>query len=203
MALDCRGPESSKLLLGRRALIIVRALYRILCSYIDGNAGHRTRSMIPGRLFSARLFLLLDPPSPSYSHRKSLRDFLVCIVTHRYAVSELQKDVEKELLALPESEREASRTQFAVFGSYPYLPLLISLCLFTTLYLLRCSCSQQAETEARRNSCRCPVSLCLLWRSRSLRPRRRLLCSWERVILICAWGWTSRYYVGDEVDDVW
>lgn len=33
----------------------------------------------------------------------------------RYAVSELQKDVEKELLALPESERDAARTKFAVF----------------------------------------------------------------------------------------
>ena len=33
----------------------------------------------------------------------------------RYAVSELQKDVEKELLSFPESEREALRTKFAVF----------------------------------------------------------------------------------------
>ena len=33
----------------------------------------------------------------------------------RYAISELQKDVEKELLALPESEREAQRTKFAIF----------------------------------------------------------------------------------------
>lgn len=36
-------------------------------------------------------------------------------VVPRYAVSELQKDVEKELLALPEAEREAQRTKFAVF----------------------------------------------------------------------------------------
>ncbi|KIP10041.1 hypothetical protein PHLGIDRAFT_66461 [Phlebiopsis gigantea 11061_1 CR5-6] len=35
--------------------------------------------------------------------------------TLQYAVSELQKDVEKELLLLPEAEREAQRTQFAVF----------------------------------------------------------------------------------------
>lgn len=33
----------------------------------------------------------------------------------RYAVSELQNDVEKELLNLPEAEREAQRTKFAVF----------------------------------------------------------------------------------------
>lgn len=32
-----------------------------------------------------------------------------------YAVSELQKDVERELEALPEAEREAKRTKFAVF----------------------------------------------------------------------------------------
>ncbi len=32
-----------------------------------------------------------------------------------YAISELQKDVEKELLELPEEEREAARTKFAVF----------------------------------------------------------------------------------------
>ncbi|KAF7796337.1 hypothetical protein EIP86_007514 [Pleurotus ostreatoroseus] len=35
--------------------------------------------------------------------------------TLQYAVSELQNDVEKELLKLPEAEREAKRTQFAVF----------------------------------------------------------------------------------------
>lgn len=32
-----------------------------------------------------------------------------------YAVSELQKDVERDLASLPESEREAQRTKFAVF----------------------------------------------------------------------------------------
>ena len=30
-------------------------------------------------------------------------------------MSELEKDVEKELLQLPEAEREAQRTKFAVF----------------------------------------------------------------------------------------
>ncbi len=34
---------------------------------------------------------------------------------HSYAITELQKDVEKELLGLPEEEREAQRTKFAVF----------------------------------------------------------------------------------------
>lgn len=32
-----------------------------------------------------------------------------------YAVSELQKDVDEEVAKLPESEREAARTKFAVF----------------------------------------------------------------------------------------
>lgn len=36
-------------------------------------------------------------------------------VLHSYAITELQKDVETELLALPEAEREAQRTKFAVF----------------------------------------------------------------------------------------
>lgn len=34
---------------------------------------------------------------------------------HSYAITELQKDVEKELLSLPEAEREAQRTKFGVF----------------------------------------------------------------------------------------
>lgn len=40
---------------------------------------------------------------------------LIFCSPHRYAISELQKDVERELAALPESERKAQRTQFAVF----------------------------------------------------------------------------------------
>lgn len=35
--------------------------------------------------------------------------------SHSYAVTELQKDVETELLQLPESERDAARTKFAIF----------------------------------------------------------------------------------------
>ncbi|KAK7686405.1 hypothetical protein QCA50_010629 [Cerrena zonata] len=35
--------------------------------------------------------------------------------TLHYAVSELQKDVDEEVAKLPESEREAARTKFAVF----------------------------------------------------------------------------------------
>jgi hypothetical protein len=33
----------------------------------------------------------------------------------RYAIAELQKDVERELALLPEAEREGQRTKFAVF----------------------------------------------------------------------------------------
>ncbi|KZT10061.1 PRTase-like protein [Laetiporus sulphureus 93-53] len=59
------GPESGKILLGRRALIV---------DEIDDS-------------------------------RKTLE----------YAISELQKDVERELAKLPEAERAAKRTKFAVF----------------------------------------------------------------------------------------
>lgn len=45
----------------------------------------------------------------SYSQSMFLKSIL------RYALSELRKDVEKELQALPESEREANRTEFAIF----------------------------------------------------------------------------------------
>lgn len=34
---------------------------------------------------------------------------------HSYAVAELQADVEREIAHLPEAEREAQRTKFAVF----------------------------------------------------------------------------------------
>lgn len=40
---------------------------------------------------------------------------LSCGPLRSYAVNELQKDVEKEVLALPEAERDAARTKFAVF----------------------------------------------------------------------------------------
>ncbi|KAL6304588.1 PRTase-like protein [Sparassis latifolia] len=59
------GPESGKILLGRRALIV---------DEVDDS-------------------------------RKTLQ----------YAISELQKDVERELAALPAHERDAKRTEFAVF----------------------------------------------------------------------------------------
>jgi hypothetical protein len=36
-------------------------------------------------------------------------------IPFRYAISELQKDVENEVQVLPESEREGLKTQFAVF----------------------------------------------------------------------------------------
>ncbi|CDO73288.1 hypothetical protein BN946_scf185008.g50 [Trametes cinnabarina] len=62
------GPESGKILLGRRALIVVSTFKPI---------SHLLRGI--------------------------------------YAVTELQKDVERELALLPESEREAKRTKFAVF----------------------------------------------------------------------------------------
>lgn len=51
------------------------------------------------------------------SEKYRISGFSTYVLTsiHRYALSELQKDVEKALQALPESEREANRTEFAVF----------------------------------------------------------------------------------------
>ncbi|KAI0766935.1 PRTase-like protein [Trametes elegans] len=72
------GPESGKILLGRRALIV---------DEVDDS-------------------------------RKTLH----------YAITELQKDVERELAALPEAERDAKRTKFAVFVVHNKLkPKLASL----------------------------------------------------------------------------
>ncbi|KAH7890747.1 phosphoribosyltransferase-like protein [Phlebopus sp. FC_14] len=56
----------------------------------------------PGKTLLGRRALIVDEVDDS---RKTLQ----------YAVSELQKDVELEVQALPESEREANRTEFAVF----------------------------------------------------------------------------------------
>ncbi|KZS94460.1 hypothetical protein SISNIDRAFT_44601 [Sistotremastrum niveocremeum HHB9708] len=51
----------------------------------------------------------LGPESKVLLGRRAL------IVTLHYAVAELQKDVERALEELPEAEREAARTKFAIF----------------------------------------------------------------------------------------
>ncbi|KAF9221338.1 PRTase-like protein [Gyrodon lividus] len=56
----------------------------------------------PGKTLLGRRALIVDEVDDS---RKTLQ----------YALLELQKDVEFELQALPESEREANRTEFAIF----------------------------------------------------------------------------------------
>jgi len=56
----------------------------------------------PGKTLLGRRVVVVDEVDDS---RKTLQ----------YALSELRKDVETELQALPESEREANRTDFAVF----------------------------------------------------------------------------------------
>ncbi|KIK95668.1 hypothetical protein PAXRUDRAFT_826784 [Paxillus rubicundulus Ve08.2h10] len=56
----------------------------------------------PGKTLLGRRALIVDEVDDS---RKTLQ----------YALSELEKDVELELQALPESEREANRTEFAIF----------------------------------------------------------------------------------------
>ncbi|KZT65652.1 PRTase-like protein [Daedalea quercina L-15889] len=69
-----------------------------------GNEVIRTQWLGPesGKILLGRRALIVDEVDDS---RKTLH----------YAISELQKDVERELLALPEAQREAKRTHFAVF----------------------------------------------------------------------------------------
>ncbi|KII87206.1 hypothetical protein PLICRDRAFT_42856 [Plicaturopsis crispa FD-325 SS-3] len=69
-----------------------------------GNEVIRTQWLGPdsGKTLLGRRALIIDEVDDS---RKTLQ----------YALSELQKDVENELQALPESERDAQRTQFAIF----------------------------------------------------------------------------------------
>jgi hypoxanthine phosphoribosyltransferase len=63
----------------------------------------RTRLMTPEKLYSTR--------TTSSTHTCD------SLTSSSYALSELQKDVEAELLSYPQSEREALRaaTQFAIF----------------------------------------------------------------------------------------
>ncbi|CCM02438.1 uncharacterized protein FIBRA_04537 [Fibroporia radiculosa] len=69
-----------------------------------GNEVVRTQWLGPesGKFLLGRRALIVDEVDDS---RKTLH----------YAVAELQKDVERELEALPEAERGTNRTQFAVF----------------------------------------------------------------------------------------
>jgi hypothetical protein len=95
----CRGEDAGKKLLGRRVLIVVRenSLMRAAGS---PDAACRTRLTTRGRPCST-------PPCALPAH------FSGC--ARRYAIAELQQDVERELATLPEAEREAQRTKFAVF----------------------------------------------------------------------------------------
>lgn len=47
-------------------------------------------------------------------------------ISPSYALSELQKDVEKELLNVPEAERDALRTKFAIFVVHNKLKLKLA-----------------------------------------------------------------------------
>jgi hypothetical protein len=44
----------------------------------------------------------------------------IAIAACRYAISELQSDVDRLIAELPESEREAKKTQFAIFVGAPW-----------------------------------------------------------------------------------
>ncbi|KAJ3507972.1 hypothetical protein NLJ89_g6010 [Agrocybe chaxingu] len=78
------GPDSGKLLLGKRDLIV------------DKVDTWKTLQWVESNLLSSDALTMNNPTS--------------------YALSELKKDVEAELLSYPEAEREAlqSATQFAV-----------------------------------------------------------------------------------------
>jgi len=62
----------------------------------------RTQWLGPSKTLLGRRALIVDEVDDSRS-------------TLHYAVTELQKDVETELLKLPEAEREANKTKFAIF----------------------------------------------------------------------------------------
>ena len=49
------------------------------------------------------------------SEYNELQECLQSKVEDSYALTELQKDVEKQLLELPEEQREVARTKFAIF----------------------------------------------------------------------------------------
>ncbi|CAL1714724.1 unnamed protein product [Somion occarium] len=69
-----------------------------------GNQVVRTQWLGPesGNILLGRRALIIDEVDDS---RKTLH----------YAISELQRDVEREVAKLPEAERDAARTKFAVF----------------------------------------------------------------------------------------
>ena len=78
-------------------------LYSLLLKFADF-VNPRTKSMILAKPFSKH----------GISH-PIFREAIELDFARRYAVSELQADVERELAALPEEEREQQRTKFAVF----------------------------------------------------------------------------------------
>ena len=51
----------------------------------------------------------------SEKHVSARRMHNILTSAYSYAVTELQGDVERELAQLPEAEREAKRTKFAIF----------------------------------------------------------------------------------------
>lgn len=103
--LSFRGPDSGKLLLGKHNLIVVRAYLAMQWA--------TTKSPLIGWSWRYPENAAVSSHSPSpfvfwFTNKSS---------NYSYALSELEKDVEKELLSYPESEREALRaaTKFAIF----------------------------------------------------------------------------------------
>ena len=77
--------------------------------------------------------------SEAYTH-SSRRDPLT--IFHRYAVAELQKDVEREIETLPEAEREAARTKFGIFVVHNKRKTKLG----TIPDDVKCACFQSAPT---------------------------------------------------------
>ena len=82
----------------------------------------RTQWLGPSKVLLGRRALIVDEVDDSRQTLQYVRFVFISPISargrhalHSYAITELQKDVEKELMALPEAEREAQRTKFAVF----------------------------------------------------------------------------------------
>lgn len=109
------GPEIGKTLLGRRALIVV-------CARFNYSFNYQWPFNIQDEVDDSRKTL-------QYVQSHFTSPSSCSLILHlSYALSELQKDVDKELQDIPEAQREALRTKFAIFVVHNKLkPKLASL----------------------------------------------------------------------------
>jgi hypothetical protein len=150
-----RGEDAGKKLLGRRVLVVVCLLPQSSTVVSKQGLG-RTRSTTPARLSSSSP----SPPPPDDPLTRA----------RRYAIAELQADVERELLTLPEGERDAQRTRFAIFVVHnkrkPKLGVLPADVPCARAVLVCCTGSDRARTQVlcgardRRHLVRAPTHTC-------------------------------------------